>query len=96
MNKVVRNGLVAVIVSEGFGAGWSTWNDAEDAFDPEVVRWIEGGKVGEPLKVGDRRYKGGLNKARIVWLPLGTLFRIDEYDGSETLITLEDEEYMRC
>jgi len=96
MNKVVRDGLVAVIVSEDFGAGWSTWNEPEDAFDPEVVKWIEGGKVGEPLKEGDFRYAGGLKNARVVWLPQGTLFRIDEYDGSETLVTLEDEEYMQC
>ena len=96
MNKVVRDGVVAVIVSGGFGAGWSTWNEAEDAFDPDIVRWIEGGKVGEPLKEGDLRYAGGLEQARIVWLPIGTLFRIDEYDGRETLVTLEDEEYMQC
>ena len=96
MNKVVREGLVAVIVSEGYGAGWSTWNKAEDAFEPEVVRWIEGGKVGEPLKEGDDRYAGGLEEARIVWLPVGTLFRIDEYDGSESLVTHEEEEYMQC
>ena len=96
MNKVVRDGLVAVIVSGGFGAGWSTWNEDEDAFDPEIVKWIEGGKVGEPLKEGDNRSALGLGQAHIVWLPVGTLFRIDEYDGSETLITLEEEEYMQC
>ena len=25
MNKVIRDGKVAVVVSPGFGAGWSTW-----------------------------------------------------------------------
>src|SRR6478609_2455061 len=30
--KVIRDGMVAVIVSPGFGAGWSTWaDDAESA-----------------------------------------------------------------
>ena len=48
--RVVRDGRVAVLVSPGFGAGWSTWADRELRkrllFDPEVVAWVEGGKVG--------------------------------------------------
>ena len=47
--RVVRDGRVAVLVSPGFGAGWSTWADRELRerllFDPEVVAWVEGGKV---------------------------------------------------
>lgn len=32
MKKLIRDGKVAVLVSPGFGAGWSTWNgDDEDA-----------------------------------------------------------------
>ena len=27
MEKIIRDGKVAVAVSYGFGAGWSTWND---------------------------------------------------------------------
>lgn len=96
MNKVTKDGHVAVIVSGGFGAGWSTWNEAEDVFDPEIVNWIEEGKVGWPLGEGDSRFGGGLEQARVVWLPEGTLFRIDEYDGGETLVTIEDEEYLQC
>ena len=26
-DKVIRDGKVAVIISPGFGAGWSTWAD---------------------------------------------------------------------
>ena len=44
--KVVRDGKMAVLVSPGFGAGWSTWADnKEDAvFAPEVVAWVKAGK----------------------------------------------------
>ena len=42
--RVVRDGRVAVLVSPGFGAGWSTWADRELRerllFDPEVVAWV--------------------------------------------------------
>ena len=33
---------VAVLVSYGFGAGWSTWNDEDLAYDKRVVEfWLE-------------------------------------------------------
>lgn len=95
MDKVVRNGEVAVIVSPGFGAGWSTWHDDPDAavFDPDIVAWIEGGKVGEPpIREGD--YAGGLRNAIVVWIPEGTRFYIDEYDGNESIVTYSDDHYL--
>jgi len=94
VNKVVRDGKVAVIVSPGYGAGWSSWNSPEDAFDPEVVAWIEGGKVGEPLAEEDLRYAGGLQTVVIQWLPIGTVFRIDEYDGLEHVKYYTPEDYL--
>ena len=35
-------------------------------------------------------YCGGASNLEIEWIPEGTQFRIDEYDGSETLITSKD------
>lgn len=100
MNKVVRDGKVAVLVSPGFGAGWSTWADSEVSeimlFEPEVVAWVEGGKKGTFPNLEEKYpdsyfYEGGVNDLQIEWVPVGTRFRIQEYDGSETLI-LESEE----
>lgn len=31
--------MAAVLVSRGFGAGWSSWNKAELAYDRRVVEW---------------------------------------------------------
>lgn len=98
--RVVRDGRVAVLVSPGFGAGWSTWADRELrerlVFDPEVVAWVEGGKEG-PLpdleaKYGGYEYfyDGGASDLIVEWVPLGVRFRIEEYDGSESLV-LESE-----
>lgn len=45
MNKVIRNGNVAVLVSYGFGAGWYSWNSSicgeECLFDPDIVSLVE-------------------------------------------------------
>lgn len=92
VDKVVRDGKVAVIVSPGFGAGWSTWASEDDAFDPAVVAWIEAGKPKESQPYprntkpdGQYIYTGGLQTAEIEWLEQGTQFRINEYDGQESL-----------
>jgi acetyl-CoA acetyltransferase len=52
MEKVIRDGKVAILYSPGFGAGWSTWNSYsnEMIFDPDIVN-VNGGAVelGHPL-----------------------------------------------
>jgi hypothetical protein len=35
-------------------------------------------------------YFGGARDLTIKWLPVGAKFRIEEYDGSESIITIED------
>lgn len=46
MKKVIRNGKVAVLVSEGFGAGWYSWNREykELLFHPKLVEMVEQGR----------------------------------------------------
>lgn len=97
--KVVRNGRVAVLVSPGFGAGWSTWSRDTDSveqclFDPETVAWVEGGMVDSrpdfKAKFGEDFYDGGASDLVIQWIPVGTQFRIEEYDGSESLWTADE------
>lgn len=43
MDKVIRDGKVAVLYSPGYGAGWYTWNSEcpECLFDPELVALVE-------------------------------------------------------
>lgn len=87
--KVIREGKVAVLVSPEYGAGWSTWADDSRAavFAPDVVAWVEAGKPDIDLKetFGHYGYLGGLRDVEIEWVPVGTRFEIDEYDGSERL-----------
>jgi hypothetical protein len=39
-------------------------------------------------------YTGGIDGLEIEWVPLGTRFYIDEYDGAETLITIDEMNWM--
>lgn len=93
VEKVVRDGKVAVLVSPGYGAGWSTWADApeEALFSPDVVSWVEAGKPRDVLREKEDEweagfgYLGGLEDLQVEWVPEGSRFRIEEYDGFETL-----------
>jgi len=99
MEKVIRNGKVAVLVSGGFGAGWYSWNSShkELLFHPKLVALVEVGKQSEiteewlekELGLSDI-YCGGARDLDIQWLDEGTAFQIEEYDGSESLRTLDD------
>ena len=103
MEKLIRDGKVAILVSPGFGAGWYTWNTShpECVFDPDIVKIVlkesEGGygKIAELAeekwdKDNDSFYPGGADDLIVVWLDKGTKFRIEEYDGSESLVTSKD------
>ena len=98
MNKIIRNGKVAVLVSPGYGAGWYSWNNNQELlFHPKFVELVEQGRqkaideewVKNNLGLEDV-YCGGAKDLQIVWLKEGTAFIIEEYDGSESVRTLDD------
>lgn len=96
MNKVIRENKVAVLYSPGYGSGWYTWATEypEILYDPEVVDWVENGKL--PSQVDALKtyleanypnlYIGSnLIDLEIEWISVGTNFRIKEYDGYESI-----------
>ena len=102
MDKVIRNGEVAVLYSPGFGAGWYTWNTEHPAmlYDPTVVKWVEEDRPSGEARVRLEAtleekypscYLGGLRDLDIRWMPVGTQFYIHEYDGSETVVLVDTE-----
>ena len=91
-----ENGEVAVLYSPEFGAGWSTWNseEAEELiFDKTLVEMILEKKSQEEIekyveeKWGDSIFTGGLGDVCVEFLPKGTVFVIEEYDGFESITT---------
>lgn len=96
-----KDGKVAVLYSPGYGAGWSSWaHEHEDAllFHPEIVQAVLDGDrkkakdIAESL-CGDSFYGGGAEDLEIEWLPKGTQFEVDEYDGFESIRILQNFEW---
>jgi hypothetical protein len=90
-DKVIKNNKVAVAISPGFGAGWTTWNSEISPFEPKVIKMILSKRTNEITdkwceeNLGVDAYCGGAEELEIVWLPIGTKFSINEYDGSESI-----------
>lgn len=90
-----EQGEVGILISPGFGAGWSTWNDERIAYDKRVIeKWLE--KVSEYEMTSflnnlgyKGTYMGGYESLHLEFIPSGTMFRIHEYDGHESVETLE-------
>lgn len=94
MDRVIRDDQVAVLISPGFGAGWYTWHDLEPLlYDPEVVHMVETGQGADDVvqycndTYGTTHYYGGVDQLTVAWVPVGTRFVVEEYDGSESLVT---------
>lgn len=104
MNKIEKDGEIAVLYSPGYGAGWSTWNkgefeerllmDAEivqavlDEAEPEDIEAIVERLFGE-----DEIYTGGVHQLQIKWIPKGCQFEVTEYDGSESIHIIGERQY---
>jgi hypothetical protein len=86
--------LIGVLISYGFGAGWSTWNPGypELVFDPTIVDLILSKEPNYKTKIVDYcekqypgGYFGGIDGLVVEWVVEGTEFMVEEYDGSESL-----------
>lgn len=88
---------VGIVYSPGFGAGWASWGDPEQAVDQELAEAIEKGcDIAEITRIAKKNwpdaYLGGISEnAAVMWVDEGTLFEIDEYDGSESVRLKDDE-----
>ena len=95
---------VGVLYSPGFGAGWSTWNLKCYAYDKRIVeKFIEDPELfhreGSDLvafmtALGYHGYYGGANQLRLEFIPKGTPFRIDSYDGNERIELFDMSNYI--
>jgi hypothetical protein len=98
-----HKGEVAVLISQGFGAGWYSWNQEylQSLYSPAYVLWVLGGKPKDEIPstravFGREFYGGGAESLYVEWLSPGTKFRIDEADGAEHLVRLSNEQYLEA
>lgn len=95
---------VGVLYSPGFSAGWSTWNRDCYAYDKRIVeKFIEDPgmfhRMGQDLDtfmtaLDYNGYYGGACDLCLTFIPKGTLFRINEYDGSESIERFDASNYI--
>jgi hypothetical protein len=82
---------IGILVSRGYGAGWSTWNSPECALDQELVAAIEAKLSYEEIEEIAKRnwpdaYTSGLHDCQVEWVDEGTAFRIEECNGAESIV----------
>ena len=100
MEKVIKDGKVAILFSPGFGAGWYTLNKEypELIFHPEIVRAVLDGDKQKAAKIASRICPNcvtlGAEELEVMWLDEGTEFEIDEFDGSESVHFIGSRGYM--
>ena len=100
--RVVRAGFVAVLYSPGYGAGWYSWHRKEELlFDPNIVQMVLEDRhddiedyIFSKYPNEEDPYIGGAEELVVEWVPLGENFRIDEYDGAETVVLLSRENWL--
>lgn len=94
MTKLEKDANIAVLVSPGYGAGWSSWNPNHEEFflfDSGLIERIgmPSSLVEEYIKsqLGEDNYYSmyGWSNVVIKWIPKGTIFKISEYDGYEEI-----------
>ena len=100
MNKLEKDGKVSVMISPGFGAGWSTWNsEFRDTllFDAEIAQAVIDGDKAEAARLAMEKcpgiYAGGADGLMVEWIDKGSVFEVEEYDGSESLHIIGSRDY---
>ena len=97
-----------VLISPGFGAGWSTWNSGEVAkymrtYQPIIECLEQGNKVTRVLlaqleKECEEKFNEDhvcvLGADQLVVMEVPLPFKIDEYDGSESISTQNDTDWI--
>ena len=90
MNKVIKEGKVAVLISRGFGSGFHSYGAPDEAiFDPKLVELVESrdfdGAEEYVMNSYPDVYTCGVRDLVVMWIDEGEDFIINEYDGSETI-----------
>lgn len=100
--KVKGKTKVAVLISMGYGAGWSTWNEKFASFllfDKGIVERVmrdDKDEIADYIKdkIGDEHvFLEGLDDLVVVWVDEGVKFVVNEYDGEESITQFENLDY---
>ena len=94
-----------VLVSHGYGSGWSTYNPIGIATDKRLIELFENGCTKEEMQkacvecgyvdaYGNAPYMGGFDGLAVEEVPKGSYFKIREYDGMEWIEIFDKDEWL--
>ena len=98
-------GLVGVAYHGNCGRGWGTWCDDEELaraiiFDKEIIQLIldyKQDQIGEYIRKKyspENFYTETVSDLNVYFIKPGTPFRIEECDGSETIVEFSHEDFI--
>lgn len=110
MKKEIRDGKVGVLYTPHYGSGWSTWTYEQNEdmiFDPTIIKYVEALNNGYVEGLYDelekycaetypQAYESCIPNLAVEWIPVGTKFRITEYDGLEEIEVMEDVQWLEA
>jgi len=93
-----------LLISPGYGAGWSTWNLPAMATDKDLIELFEKGCTYEEMEklciekhytdaYDMPPYMGGFLQLEVVEVPKGVFYRINEYDGAESVEVFDPDKW---
>lgn len=101
MNKVIRDGKVAVLYSPKYQGGWYTGNTSikECLFDPDIVALVErGASHSDIVDAAKEKWPdgdwGAAGSLKIKWVEVGKQFYVCEYDTSEDVMFMDDFDFI--
>jgi len=104
MDKVIRDGKVAVLYSGDYGAAWYNSHQCKElVFYPKIVELVEQNRRNEiteelvadilGIDEDDCPSISGRQDLTIEWVEVGTKFRIQQYDGTEWVVRYEEDDW---
>lgn len=101
VKRYIKDGKVAVLVTNDYGAGWSTRNPEHAEFLTMSKCLVKAVLAKDFQRVADLAsshcgniYCGGAKNLVVVWVEPGSQFEILEHDGYESIHVIGSREYL--
>jgi hypothetical protein len=105
IEKVTEDGKVAVIIHAEYGGGWSScirWSHTQSLlYNPTIVAILTSGAANAESQIKAYMETNfpeviaySYRNLSVVWIPVGTKFRVLEYDGWESIELFDDVEWL--
>ncbi len=104
-NKVVHDDKIAILISPDYGLGWSTLCRIKESkekmiFDTDIISILLSDSINlNILKILIQKkypniYVYDIEQLTVKWIPKGSIFIIDEYDGYESIKYYNEDDWI--